>query len=190
MKWLALLSGLAVLGAAYPGETVADFKKWKRLTDEPAYMPDVVATMCAMPSRAAQADPHRGHLIDIYVNPTGQEEALRALSGIKKGQPAKKVKFPEGTVLVKAKYATRVTYDRAGGTPEKTSKPLKVELLTVMIKEAKLTSPNTGDWKFLIMDAGGKKVLTDNRQSSCWSCHKDMKSDYVSLAYQKLKSGR
>jgi len=178
LKWCALTLGasaVAVASLPTPLETVANFKSWKRLTAKPARMPDYVAAMCAAPiDPKFMADPHKGDLIHVYVNPTGEKEAVRAYASMKAGKiPKKKVSFPEGSVIVKSKFGDS---DRSGN----------IQLLTVMVKLGKGKSPKTGDWRFAVMDGAGKKVLDDKRQAMCWSCHKDMPADHVSFDY-KLK---
>lgn len=184
LKWCALtLSASAVAVASLPAplDTVANFKSWKRLTAKPALMPDYVATMCsARIDPKLMADPHKGNLIHVYVNPTGEKEATRAYASVKAGKVPKKVSFPEGTVIVKSKFGD---LDMVG----KTKHPVKaaqIELLTVMVKLGKGKSPKTGDWRFAVMDGAGKKVLDDKRQAMCWSCHKDMPADHVSFDYR------
>jgi hypothetical protein len=186
MKWIALAISFAMLALGHvpadPISSVADFKSWKRLTDKPAYMTDYVATMCAAPSPELIADPHRGRFIDVYVNPTGAKEATRAFTAVKQGKPAKDVSFPEGSILTKVKFA-----EKPGVFMKNQKGDHPIELMTVMIKQAKGASLETGDWKFVVMDGAGKTVLSDKRQEKCWGCHREMGNDHVSLHYEDYR---
>ncbi len=184
MKWFAfILAATGVAAASLPGplESVPNFKSWKRLTAKPALMPDYVASMCAaLIDPKLMADPHKGNLIHVYVNPTGEKEATRAYAAVKAGKVPKKVSFPEGTVIVKSKFGD---LDMMGKVKDPV-KAAQIQLLTVMVKLGKGKSPKTGDWRFAVLDGAGKKVLDDKRQAMCWSCHKDMPADHVSFNYK------
>ena len=80
-------------------------------------------------------------------------------------------KFPEGTVLVKEKYAA-VT----GGEPE---------LMTIMIKREKGFNPKGGDWEYAVADGKGTAIRERGKIAECQSCHASRKKqDFVFRTYR------
>jgi len=137
-------------------EDWADFKSWFKITKEPN-----------------TGDPtgfldkkHRGEgaYRDVYVNSVG--ESLMRGNG--------SFPYPEGTVIVKEAFKDKKSYD-AQKKPE----------LTIMVKQATGTAPDTNDWMF-VMGASGKAKGTgmDSKWGKfCGSCHVNaMAKDFTFMA--------
>ena len=184
MKVVLLAIGLTTLGSAAGlslNEEVQNFKSWKRLTAQPVSLPDPYAFYCAPPT---PRNPHNGYLIHTYANPTAEAKATAALEEIKRDDERKlAMSFPEGSILVKSKFGDK--YPDPKGPKFDPAKTYPIQLLTVMIKGAKGTSPKTGDWDFLVMDGAGKKLLGKQDSKPCWNCHQDAPADGAFLKYKQ-----
>lgn len=96
---------------------------------------------------------------DIYVNSTGEPT--------NRGQA--EFPYPAGSIIVKESYANEQAF-RSQATPE----------LTIMIKLARGSSPETGDWEY-VMGADGQNRGTGSSglATFCHRCHTNAAStDY------------
>ncbi len=96
---------------------------------------------------------------EIYINSIG--------AAVQQGHAP--YKYPEGTILVKETFKNKGAYDK--GTKF---------ILTIMIKQKEGTSPETGDWGF-VMGAKGKVSTGRSKWAKfCSNCHVYAASnDYV-----------
>ena len=92
----------------------------------------------------------------VYVNDLGRDVWRSAV-------PAK---FPTGTIIVREKL-----------NQENDQQP---QLLAVMIKRSPGFSPKTGDWEYLILDGGAKKIRERQKKGACLDCHESQRArDFV-----------
>lgn len=105
---------------------------------------------------------------EIYMNEIG--------AAVNKGSGP--YKYPEGTIVVKETYKNKATWEKKGSN-----------VLTIMIKQAEGTSPETGDWGY-IMGAGGKlSTGTSKWAKFCSGCHVYAAGkDYVFMNADFMKS--
>jgi hypothetical protein len=74
--------------------------------------------------------------------------------------------FPTGSIIVREKL-----------NQENDQQP---QLLAVMIKRPKGFSPKTGDWEYLILDGGAKKIRERQKKGACLDCHESQRArDFV-----------
>jgi hypothetical protein len=79
-------------------------------------------------------------------------------------------RFPEGSIIVKAKSS-----EETSGLPE---------LLTIMVKRGEGYDQRNGNWEYLVMAGDGSKVERPTNVESCQHCHLTSKdTDYVSRVY-------
>jgi hypothetical protein len=183
---------------------ITNFEKWHEVTAEPVMIDARSIPMCLGVSPIAlgetktndttdekfslpQPDARTVHFeselgsellsevgsVRIFVNPIGESAFLKQ----------KKPKFPEGTVIVKVRHD-----GRTNGTSEtavkSSSKPGEVKFLTVMQKLPAGTSPETGDWQYLVYAPDATTELKKHNLPNCQSCHEQWKNtDYVSREY-------
>lgn len=103
---------------------------------------------------------------EIYINDIG--------AAINQGHAP--YKYPEGTIVVKESYKNREAWLKKGN-----------KILTIMIKQAEGTSPETGDWGFIMRANGKLSTGTSKWAKFCGGCHvyaaaKDhvfMNSDFI-----------
>lgn len=105
---------------------------------------------------------------EIYINDIG--------AAVNNG--AGPYKYPEGTIVVKETYKNKKTWEKKGRN-----------VLTIMIKQAEGTSPETGDWGY-VMGAGGKlSTGTSKWAKFCSGCHVYAAGkDYVFMNADFMKS--
>lgn len=78
--------------------------------------------------------------------------------------------FPEGTIVLKQKFANRTTE--------------VAELYTGMIKREKGYSPKAGDWEFFTANGDATAIISRGRIDSCMDCHQQYaSSDFVTRQY-------
>lgn len=147
--------GVTVLNA------VRNLKELIRVTDKPFKMDAVASTLCAAPS-SARRDPndvHQDYYCHVYISKAG-------LPVMKSGEGT----YPEGTVVVKQKFA-----DQRAKT---------VELYTAMRKRQPGYDPEHGDWEYSVVNAKATKVLSRGRTDSCIECHQPYApTDYITRLY-------
>jgi len=81
-------------------------------------------------------------------------------------------KFPVGAIIVREKLLKA-----EDTTPE---------LVTVMVKREKGFSRKTGDWEYLVVEAGLDKIKQREKVGSCSRCHANAEStDFVFKTYLK-----
>lgn len=96
---------------------------------------------------------------DIYINDIG--------AAVQQGHAP--YKYPEGTVLVKEAYKSKDALDDG-----------EKFVLTVMIKQKAGSSPETGDWGFVMGAKGKVSTGTSKWAKFCANCHVFAASnDYV-----------
>ena len=145
-------------------ELIADYQKWTKVNPEPQFVSSRIAIQCAMPSVAQREmeenNPHRSKFVVVYVNDTGRAAMMEQ----------KLPHFPQGSIIVKEKLATK-----ASTSPE---------LLTVMRKREPGYDPNKGDWEYMVFDGAAKVLQASGKLEKCQSCHLlEKTTDYVSRNY-------
>lgn len=141
---------------------IQGYKTWTRVNPQPVNMDAVVAQMCAAPvgPRSADKNPHLHKFITVYVNETGRRAMMEERTP----------DFPQGSVIVKEKLATK---DAAAP-----------ELLTVMIKREKGFNPESGDWEYMVTNGEATEVQARGRLQSCQACHEMNRStDFINRSY-------
>lgn len=153
---------------------IAGYKGWTQVNPEPQIVPSRIAMQCAAPTALQQSmedqNPHRDKFVRVYVNEIGKVAMMEQ----------KRPRFPQGSVIVKEKLATK-----------ESSSP---ELLTVMRKRESGYDPEKGDWEYFVFDGTGQVVEASGKLEKCQACHlREQETDYVSRSYlpreiwQKLK---
>ena len=105
---------------------------------------------------------------EIYINSVG--EAIN-----KGGAP---YKYPEGTIIVKESYKNKATWEKKGK-----------KVLTIMIKQAEGSSPETGDWGYVMGAKGKLSIGTSKWAKFCNRCHVYAASkDYVFMNADFMKT--
>lgn len=91
---------------------------------------------------------------------------------------ANKYPYPEGTIILKQKFANSETK-----TPD---------FYTGMLKREKGYNPKAGDWEFFTLTGNAKAITARGRIDSCMDCHgQHPKSDFVmKSSYEWALSGR
>jgi hypothetical protein len=131
------------------------------VTAKPFHVISPSAVLCASPRmvRRAQASPHNGHWIDVYVSRAGYGTMM---SG--------KGTYPPGTIILKQKFQD------AAGT--------QTELFTGMLKREKGYAPQTGDWQFFALNSDATAITSAGNVQSCINCHAPLRAtDFVSRRY-------
>ncbi len=96
---------------------------------------------------------------EIYINDIG--------AAVNQGHAP--YKYPEGTIVVKESYKNKATWQKKGK-----------KVLTIMIKQAEGTSPETGDWGYVMGAKGKISTGTSKWAKFCNRCHVYAASkDYV-----------
>jgi hypothetical protein len=149
-----------------PVNEIEGYKDWTKVNDVPQVMPERVATACAILVQmdgggiGGQKNPHREKYYTVYVNQVGRAAMLEQ----------KNPRFPEGSVIVKEKLASRFSESP--------------ELLTVMIKRRKGFNPRGGDWEYMVVDGTGTKIEGRGNLKNCQGCHLgNQKTDYIFRTY-------
>jgi hypothetical protein len=140
------------------------YKNWTHVNPEPKLVPAQVAALCApvtaRNSGLDQTSPHRDKFVVVYVNDVGRTAMMEKLSPT----------FPQGSLIVKEKLATRDS-----NTPE---------LLTVMRKREAGYDPERGDWEYLVFNGAGTTIQESGKLQKCQECHvREKATDYVSRDY-------
>lgn len=105
---------------------------------------------------------------EIYINDIGKVVNLG---------PAP-YKYPEGTIVVKESYKNKDVWEKKGK-----------KVLTIMIKQAEGTSPETGDWGFVMGAKGKLSTGTSKWAKFCSGCHVYAASkDYVFMSSDFMKT--
>jgi len=105
---------------------------------------------------------------EIYINDIGKEVNLGSAP----------YKYPEGTIVVKETYKDKATWEKKGKL-----------VLTVMIKQADGTSPETGDWGYVMGAKGKLSTGTSKWAKFCTKCHVFAASkDYVFMNADFMKT--
>lgn len=153
--------------------SVTGYKQWTRVNAKPHRVASRLALLCRNLSPAEReqlaSDPHNDKFVTVYVNPIARRAMLEQ----------KKPTFPQGSLIVKEKWASVFVKGEDRAADDKTP-----ELLTVMHKREKGFNPKNGDWEYLVYDGNGTQVAAQGKLSKCQSCHAQWKStDYVSRVY-------
>lgn len=133
---------------------VAGYLRWKRVNPEPVRMQPAAAVQCAAPFPQQLPSPHLSKYITVFVNPSGEKAMFHQ----------KTPSFPDGTVLVKRKLASRDSKS--------------AELLTVMLKRG-------GEWDYRVYDGAGKSVVAADTDR-CRSCHEQSPAKECDHVYRDL----
>ena len=105
---------------------------------------------------------------EIYINDIGEAVNLGAAP----------YKYPEGTVVVKETYKDKATWEKKGK-----------KVLTIMIKQADGTSPETGDWGYIMGAKGKLSTGTSKWAKFCNRCHVFAATkDYVFMSSDFMKT--
>jgi len=105
---------------------------------------------------------------EIYINDIGKVVNLG---------PAP-YKYPEGTIVVKETYKNKEVWEKKGKN-----------ILTIMIKQADGTSPETGDWGYIMGAKGKLSTGTSKWAKFCSGCHVYAASkDYVFMSSDFMKT--
>jgi len=105
---------------------------------------------------------------EIYINDIGKEVNLGSAP----------YKYSEGTIVVKETYKNKVAWEKKGKL-----------VLTVMIKQADGTSPETGDWGYVMGAKGKLSTGTSKWAKFCTKCHVFAASkDYVFMNADFMKT--
>ena len=133
------------------------FKSWKKITKEP----NTGDPTGFLSKKHGGVKAYR----DIFVNSVGAE-----------AYENKKFPLPEGTVIVKESFKNEATW-KAQSKPE----------LTVMVKLATNSNPDTGDWKWYMGASGSEKMSGTGMDTKwgkfCGSCHAyGMQADFTFMS--------
>jgi hypothetical protein len=105
---------------------------------------------------------------EIYINDIGEAVNLG---------PAP-YKYPEGTIVVKESYKSKAVWEKKGK-----------KVLTIMIKQAEGSSPETGDWGFVMGAKGKLSTGTSKWAKFCSGCHVyAANKDYVFMSSDFMKT--
>ena len=172
MRVLLLVAGisalLAGLQAPTPVEKLRPYRTWVSVTPSPVDMKPSVATLCSLPAKWMNPNPHMPKVFRVFVNPIGEE-------GFRSAKP----KFAVGTMIVKEKFDRRQTNGK--GRIKDGERP---ELYTAMVKRKPGFEPKNGDWEYLILDAEMKRAPMKDA-STCQNCHRQVKNqDFVFADYR------
>jgi len=141
---LILVACMSTSDQLGPGATAwSGYKNWYKATPEP----NTGDPTGFLGNRHEGLNAYR----DIYVNSIG-EPTNRGQQGFP---------YSEGTIIVKESFNNRDTYE-AQRNPE----------LTIMVKLAQGTSPQTADWEYILGAAGSRRGSGESGQAVfCHSCH-------------------
>ncbi len=105
---------------------------------------------------------------EIYINDIGE--------ATQKGSAP--YKYPEGTIVLKETYKNKAAWEKKGKM-----------VLTVMIKQAEGTSPETGDWGYIMGAKGKLSTGTSKWAKFCSACHINAAvKDYVYMSSDFMKT--
>ncbi len=105
---------------------------------------------------------------EIYINDIGKDVNLGSAP----------YKYPEGTIVVKESYKNKAAWEKKGKM-----------VLTVMIKQAEGTSPETGDWGYVMGAKGKLSTGTSKWAKFCTKCHVfAANKDYVFMNADFMKA--
>jgi len=105
---------------------------------------------------------------EIYINDIGKAVNLGSAP----------YKYPEGTIVVKETYKNKEAWEKKGK-----------KVLTIMIKQADGTSPETGDWGYVMGAKGKLSTGTSKWAKFCSGCHVFAASkDYVFMSSDFMKT--
>lgn len=153
------LTGPSAISTAIQG-----YSTWKAAKADFFKVDPQVWILCVSPSKEQQAILDAAHtgFIRVFVNAIG-EKAMFA-----------RADFPEGTIIVKERHATKTS---------------GVEFCTVMRKREEGYNPQCGDWEFSVLNE--KNVATDvGRLETCMGCHAEQKKlDHTFRSYLDRKEG-
>ena len=141
-----------LVGSDNPAENVviAGYKHWTRVNPEPQQVMSLIvaqysnlgrcAAQTAPPEFSMEAqNPHRNKFVVVYVNEIARPAMMEQKLPI----------FPEGSVIVKEKLATKDS--------------LSPELLTVMRKRESGYDPDKGNWEYMVFDGAGQTLQADGK---------------------------
>jgi len=87
-------------------------------------------------------------------------------------------KYPEGTIVVKETYKNKGAWEKKGKM-----------VLTIMIKQADGSSPETGDWGYIMGAKGKLSTGTSKWAKFCSGCHVNAAvKDYVFMSSDFIKT--
>jgi hypothetical protein len=152
-------AGPAQQGLQVP-EVLKDYRSWRTVASDPLPVPYDLWIQCVHPSAEAEAKaarehgPHDALAVQVFTNPTASSVFYAA------GPQT----FLVGSIVVKEKSV-------GSGKP-----PVAV---AAMVKGAKGSHPESGDWEFLYVTSQGPVVAT----VSCVDCHRTAPSDFLFRSY-------
>jgi len=139
-------------------EIIQGYTTWSKVFAEPRNISAQLMLMCRMAVEAELKyldSEHAKYFVQVYVN---TPDALAAMK-----QAGTRV-FPEGTVIVKEKWAQDAQFhlDVSKRTPAG---------LGIMVKQPKGFDTAGGDWKYLYVDEAGKITSDQAQLGHCRACH-------------------
>lgn len=115
-------------------------------------------------TKITKDEPNTGDLTGFLGKRHGGPKAFREIYINSVGAPIQQdhapYKYPEGTIIVKEAFKNKVAYDK--GTKY---------ILTVMIKQKAGSSPETGDWGYVMGAKGKLNTGTSKWAKFCSNCH-------------------
>ncbi|MFM9873474.1 MAG: cytochrome P460 family protein [Fimbriimonadaceae bacterium] len=157
---------------------ISNFKSWKEVTLTRPYIDGTWKMMCLPPNRTATISSHPSKELMDFRSELGTKqigtEGYVAIFVNKVGESCflgeRTPHFPEGTIIVKARLEDPVLGEAV--------------FLSVMYKLPAGTSPESGDWQYLVYAPDAKIELKKHNLPNCQNCHNQWKStDYVSREY-------
>lgn len=169
--FLLRIENAATEGFNFDAAELTDKKLWTQVNDKPYHVSTELDSLCSIPmaqdyKREAEraGNPHIAASINVFVNNAGKQAMF-----------AQQPHFPEGSVIVKQKLASRFEHNQ----------PL---LYTVMRKREAGYNPAVGDWEFLVVSGDGKQLQASGKLENCQVCHVGKKdTDFVFRPYAKLQ---
>lgn len=134
-----------------------DYPAWTALFDAPRNVSAMLMLLCRTATEvemAYQESDHSKFFVQLFVNPIGA--AMMNQQG--------KRTFPEGTVIVKQKWAQNDQFqlDPAQKLPAG---------LGIMVKRAPGFDTPGGDWQYYYVDAAGAVTSDSSQLGTCRACH-------------------
>jgi hypothetical protein len=132
-----------------------DYKTWTRMFASPRNASFQLMALCRTMTDAEQAyvsSEHAEYFVQVYVNPKGADAMKQ--TGART--------FPEGTVIVKEKWAQ---------DPRIPNMPAEAAGLGVMVKRAAGFDDAGGNWEYWYVDKTGFVVNDQKQMQDCRACH-------------------
>jgi hypothetical protein len=154
-------------GESPSSKVIAGYKNWTQVNTVPHLVSSQLSGQCAAPTALQLSmenkNPHLNKFVLVYVNDIGKAPMMEQKVPV----------FPEGSVIVKEKWLSKVRVNSA-----------LPELLTVMRKREAGYDPARGNWEYLVFDGAGQTLQASGKLENCQSCHiQQQATDYVSRSY-------